>query len=187
MHALAGKFIHLIADQMGSDQKVLRRALSMQELVLEHTPELTDEYQEALVEASQLHIEGADFCKGIDLLKKLGEVRNRRGQGTGYRQVLHTLPERSVQQFTLASHSCDSELSLELFGYLMDMGMMQPEKPEECIKCWKVYGLVLKEFAGKEEWETYFEKTLRPHVVWAHSEQLPSKYNKVSSLWRDMT
>jgi hypothetical protein len=179
MYAMTAKFIHTVADSLSSDRDLLRRALVLQKSVLEHTPEGTVEYQEALVEASQLYVEDSDFCIGIQLLVNFTSLRGVRGEGAGYRDALLALPDRSKQQFTLASHRCDPPLSLELFGHLMDIGYLDPAKPETCTKCWKVWQGVLKEMGQAEVFTDYFETQLRPHVPWIHKQQLPSGFNSL--------
>ena len=195
MFATAGKYLHAVADQT-SNREFLRQGLVIQYRLLRNTKDGSDEHLNALVETSQMEVETANFCKGVMLLEKFRLMRHSHGDsGSGsissssssssssttdsYKSTLAVLPERSMQQYTLASHNCDLQLSLKLFGHLMSMGYLDPKKPQVCTKCWGIYGVVLRKFDRNDEFINYFEKHIRPGVPWVHAHQLPSTFNQL--------
>jgi hypothetical protein len=159
MYIMASKFLHILADQTGNRQ-YLHQAIPYQNIILKHTSTSSDIYLEALVEASQIQVETAHFCAGIELLQEYSTLRQERslvavGEDS-YRSALQSLPERSMQQFTLGAHNCDAQLSLTLFGHLVDMGYLDPTQPSNCIKCWGIYGIVLRGLNQHDQVNQFF-------------------------------
>ena len=159
MYIMASKFLHILADQTGNRQ-YLHQAIPYQVIILKHTSTSSDIYLEALVEASQIQVETAHFCAGIELLQEYSTIRQERslvavGEDS-YRSALQSLPERSKQQFTLGAHNCDAQLSLTLFGHLVDMGYLDPTQPSNCIKCWGIYGIVLRGLNQHDQVNQFF-------------------------------
>ena len=185
VHRTSAKYFHAIASHTG-ERTLLQKALVLQREVLSHTvrgsgPSL-HAYIDSLVETSQLEIETAHFCRGINILKDYVSLRQELHLQQDpnihpNRDALESLPIRSVQQFTLASHGCDVHLSRELFGHLEDMKYLEPHRPDVCTKCWGIRGIVLREIGDSNISDQYFYQQLKPHVPWVHSHQLPSTFN----------
>jgi hypothetical protein len=159
IYVMTSKFLHVIADQT-SNRKFLHEALFLVNVLLKHSSKKKKIYLESLIEASQLLVELARFCDGVELLEEYRKLRQDIGQVKNgddpYRSALESLPERSLQQYTLGSHNCNASLSLMLFGHIVDMGYLNPMKPDVCIKCWGIYGIVLRDLGHSEKAVQFF-------------------------------
>ena len=175
--ATTTKYLHAVADQT-SNRQFLQQALVLQNQLLLHLKKGTQVHLDALIEASQLQVETANFCKGIDLLNEYTSYMDTNEKDPeGYRQALDSLPERSLQQYTLGSHNCNVTQSHLLFDHIFSMNYLSPLKPNVCVKCWGIYGIVLRALNRSDEYTTYFQTQLKKKVAWMHPHQLPSKFN----------
>lgn len=159
-------------NSLAGDQH-LSLSLRHQLFVFQHSPPLSPQRRMVLETASQVFIGMRLFCEGVSLLQTWASL-----QGS-LSVAVRELTDLSREQFILASHNCNPQLTVDLFDVLLAEGYLQPSDPTRwCLRCWSIHDLALRALGRLDESTKFFHDRLVNYVPWTHASQTSTTFNK---------
>ena len=147
-------------------------AIAATHRVYQHAEPRAGERLHALQMGSQLFVDLLLFCPGTELLNKFVTAH-----GGGLRGALRDMTSLCRQQFPIAAHACDLDLSLQIHEILVEEGHLNVEKAADHKKDWQVMLATMRQLGRGADADAFFDAKLRSRTPWVHSMQMPSTFN----------
>ena len=93
------------------------------------------------------------------------------------RGALRDMTSLCGQQFPIAAHACDLDLSLQIHEILVEEGHLNVDKAADHKKDWQVMLATMRQLGRGADADAFFDAKLRSRTPWVHAMQMPSTFN----------